>query len=238
MREIVLDTETTGLDANGGDRIVEIGCLELVNHVPTGKMLHHYINPEREMPLGAFEIHGLSTAFLSQYPPFAALVDEIVEFLGDAALVIHNARFDMGFINAELRACGRPELPMEQAIDTVQLARRKYPGAQVSLDALCRRFEIDNAHRTLHGALLDADLLASVYLELIGGRQPGLGLAGETAQDETARSGVQASLADRGFREPRPHQPTTEEAAAHQAFLEKLSEPLWLSGTDRQTANP
>lgn len=232
MREIVLDTETTGLDAAGGDRIVEIGCLELINHVPTGKTLHHYIDPEREMPLAAFEIHGLSTEFLSQYPPFATLVDEIVDFLGDATLIIHNARFDMGFINAELRACGRPELAMEQAIDTVQLARRKYPGAQVSLDALCRRFEIDNAHRTLHGALLDADLLASVYLELIGGRQPGLGLAGETA-----RSGAQASLADRGYREPRPHRPTAEEAAAHQAFLEKLSEPLWLSGAVRRTAD-
>lgn len=172
MREIVLDTETTGLDPDAGDRIVEIGCLELINHVPTGRTLHHYINPERDMPLAAFEVHGLSTEFLSGYPVFAALADEIVEFLGDAVLVIHNASFDMKFINSELRRLSRPEIPMAQALDTVQLARRKYPGAQVSLDALCRRFEIDNGHRTLHGALLDADLLAAVYLELIGGRQP------------------------------------------------------------------
>lgn len=231
MREIVLDTETTGLDPNSGDKIVEIGCLELINHVPTGQTLHHYINPERDMPQGAFDVHGLSSEFLSDYPVFADLADEIMAFLGDSILIIHNARFDMGFINAELRSCGRPELPMEQAKDTVQLARRKYPGAQVSLDALCRRFEIDNAHRTLHGALLDADLLASVYLELIGGRQPGLSLAGEPSRDGANPSPAEALPVERGYRPPRPHQPTPEEAAAHQLFLEKLREPLWLSGT-------
>src|SRR3546814_575365 len=186
MREIVLDTETTGLDPETGDRIVEIGCLELINHVPTGQSLHHDINPERDMPLGAFEVNGLSTEFLWGYPVFAALADEILEFLGDAVLVIHNAAFDMRFLNAELRRLGRPELPMARALDTVQLARRKYPGAQVNLDALCRRFEIDNGHRTLHGALLDADLLAAVYLELIGGRQPDLALVADTVAADAA----------------------------------------------------
>lgn len=229
MREIVLDTETTGLDPDTGDRIVEIGCLELINHVPTGRTLHHYINPERDMPLGAFEVHGLSSEFLSGYPVFAALADEIVEFLGDAVLVIHNAAFDMKFINSELRRLARPEIPMAQALDTVQLARRKYPGAQVSLDALCRRFEIDNGHRTLHGALLDADLLAAVYLELIGGRQPDLALAAEVTIEVTA--GQQAAeRAARPFREPRPHAPSTEELAAHRAFLDSIKEPIWLAG--------
>lgn len=229
MREIVLDTETTGLDPETGDRIVEIGCLELINHVPTGRTLHHYINPERDMPLAAFEVHGLSTEFLAGYPVFAALADEIVEFLGDAVLVIHNAAFDMRFINAELRRLGRPELPMSRALDTVQLARRKYPGAQVSLDALCRRFEIDNGHRTLHGALLDADLLAAVYLELIGGRQPDLALASDAGPVETAGQQVAQRL-QRVYREPRPHAPSAEELAAHRAFIEKLKEPVWLAG--------
>lgn len=229
MREIVLDTETTGLDPEAGDRIVEIGCVELINHVPSGRTLHHYINPERDMPLAAFEVHGLSTEFLSGYPVFAALADEILEFLGDAVLVIHNAAFDMRFINAELRRLGRPELPMSRALDTVQLARRKYPGAQVSLDALCRRFEIDNGHRTLHGALLDADLLAAVYLELIGGRQPDLALATDAGPAESA--GLQpAQRMQRTYREPRPHAPTAEELAAHRAFIEKLKEPIWLAG--------
>ncbi|GHD39699.1 DNA polymerase III subunit epsilon [Thalassobaculum fulvum] len=229
MREIVLDTETTGLDPETGDRIVEIGCLELINHVPTGRTLHHYINPERDMPQAAFEVHGLSTEFLSGYPVFAALADEIVEFLGDAVLVIHNAAFDMKFINSELRRLGRPEIPMSQALDTVQLARRKYPGAQVSLDALCRRFEIDNGHRTLHGALLDADLLAAVYLELIGGRQPDLALATEAGTDGGAAGSRTVEQAVRPYREPRPHAPSAEELAAHRAFLESLKEPLWLA---------
>ena len=172
MRELVLDTETTGIDPKQGHRIIEIGAIELVNHVPTGKNYHVYINPERDVEQGAFEVHGLSTEFLADYPNFAGIVDSFLEFVGDASLVIHNARFDMGFINAELARLDCPEIPMERAIDTLSMARRKYPGAQASLDALCRRFEIDNGHRDLHGALVDADLLASVYLELIGGRQP------------------------------------------------------------------
>lgn len=229
MREIVLDTETTGLDPDTGDRIVEIGCIELINHVPSGRTLHHYINPERDMPLGAFEVHGLSSEFLSGYPVFAALADEILEFLGDAVLVIHNAAFDMRFINAELRRLARPEIPMARALDTVQLARRKYPGAQVSLDALCRRFEIDNGHRTLHGALLDADLLAAVYLELIGGRQPDLALAAQGPGEDAAGRPVVERVV-RAFREPRPHAPSAEELAAHRAFLESIKEPLWLAG--------
>ena len=230
MREIVLDTETTGLDPDTGDRIVEIGCLELINHVPTGRTLHHYINPERDMPQEAFNVHGLSTEFLSGYPVFAALADEIVEFLGDAVLVIHNAAFDMKFINSELKRLGRPVIPMSQALDTVQLARRKYPGAQVSLDALCRRFEIDNGHRTLHGALLDADLLAAVYLELIGGRQPDLALAAETGTESGSADNRTVAPTDRPYREPRPHAPTAEELAAHRTFLESIKEPLWLAG--------
>jgi len=229
MREIVLDTETTGLDPATGDRIVEIGCIELINHVPSGRTLHQYFNPERDMPQGAFEVHGLSIEFLSNYPVFGALADEILEFLGDAVLIIHNAAFDMRFINAELRRLGRPELPMARALDTVQLARRKYPGAQVSLDALCRRFEIDNGHRTLHGALLDADLLAAVYLELIGGRQPDLALAAHgTASDNTGRADVERVV--KAYREPRPHAPSAEELAAHRTFLRSITEPLWLAG--------
>lgn len=232
MREIVLDTETTGLDPKAGHKVVEIGCIELINHVPTGRQLHHYINPEREMDPGAFEIHGLSTEFLAKFKPFRELAAEIVEFLGDAVLVIHNAAFDMKFLNHELKHAGFPELPMSQALDTVQLARKKYPGAQASLDALCRRFEIDNGHRDLHGALLDADLLASVYLELIGGRQPGLGI-GENPAAERAKAGNQTNSANvevpRVTREPRPHAPSAEEEAAHTAFMTKLKDPIWAS---------
>lgn len=235
MREIVLDTETTGLDPETGDRVVEIGCLELINHVPTGRTLHHYMNPERDMPEGAFAVHGLSAEFLSGYPLFGELVDEILEFLGDATLIIHNAKFDMRFLNKELELAGRPPLPMDRALDTVALARRKYPGAQVSLDALCRRFEIDNSNRELHGALIDADLLASVYLELIGGRQPDLmAPASDDAGGSTTRGTAigSAEKIDRIYREPRPHAPSDAEQAAHAAFLEKLSNPIWTGAAD------
>ena len=177
MREIVMDTETTGLEATGGDRIVEIGGVELINHLPTGRTYHQYINPERTMPREAFEVHGLSDDFLSDKPVFARIADEFLEFIGDARLVIHNASFDMAFFNAELDRLGRPVLPMDRAIDTLEIARRKFPGAQASLDALCKRFGIDNSARTLHGALLDSEILAEVYLELLGGRQQGLSLA-------------------------------------------------------------
>ena len=175
-REIVLDTETTGFEPSEGHRIVEIGCVELDGLLPTGNTFHIYINPQRDMPAGAYEVHGLSAEFLSGFPVFEAQVDAFVEFIGDAPLVIHNASFDMKFINAELRAVDRPILPMNRAVDTLAMARKAFPGSPASLDALCRRFGIDNTSRTLHGALLDSELLAEVYLELKGGRQPGFGL--------------------------------------------------------------
>ena len=176
MREIVLDTETTGIDPAQGHRIIEIGALEIVNQRPTGAQLHLYINPEREVEAGALEVHGLSNEFLEDKPLFADIVDEFLEFIGKSSMVIHNAPFDMGFINSELKRLGREELPMSRATDTLTMARRKFPGAQANLNALCRRFDIDNSHRDLHGALVDADLLASVYLELLGGRQRNLSL--------------------------------------------------------------
>ena len=220
MREIVLDTETTGLSPRDGDRIVEIGCIELVNHVATGETYHQYVNPERPMPEEAFAIHGLSDEFLSGQPVMADVMDGFVEFLGDATLVIHNAEFDMRFINWELDRLGRDELPMSRAVDTVRMAREKFPGAPASLDALCRRFNIDNSARSLHGALLDAQLLAEVYLELIGGRQPDLEL-----KAQKAKSDARAESSER--REPRPHAADEEELAAHEAFLEKIEDPVW-----------
>ena len=177
MREIVLDTETTGLDPASGHRIVEIGCVELLNHVATGNTFHTYINPQRDMPAEAEAVHGLSIEFLSDKRLFADIVDGFIEFIGTSPVIAHNAMFDLGFINAELTAVDRPPLSTERAIDTVQIARRKFPGGQANLDALCRRFNIDLSARVKHGALLDAELLAEVYLELVGGREPGLGLA-------------------------------------------------------------
>lgn len=222
MREIVLDTETTGLDPLNNHRVVEIGCLELLNHVPTGREFHAYFNPERDMPAEAEAVHGLSDAFLSDKPLFADLADGFLEFIGDAPIVAHNAGFDLGFVNAELRRAGRSPLPSERTIDTVVLARRKFPGAQASLDALCRRFQIDLSDRTKHGALLDAQLLAQVYLELVGGREPGLALAvSETAVD------VEISET-RKARPPRPHAPSAAELAAHSAFIAGLKNPIWI----------
>ena len=224
MREIVLDTETTGLDPAAGHRIVEIAGLELVNHVETGAQFQRYINPQRDMPEEAFRIHGLSQDFLSGFPPFAEIAEEFLAFIGDATLVIHNAEFDMKFLNAELALLGRPALDKARAVDTVAIARRKFPGSQVSLDALCRRFEIDNSQRTLHGALLDTQLLAEVYLELIGGRQPGLELSERrSVQSEGPRPA--ASVA----RPPRPHAPSDEELRAHEAMLARLKDPVWLN---------
>ena len=232
MREIVLDTETTGLDPLNGDRLVEIGCVEVFNHIATGETYHQYVNPERDMPAGAFDVHGLSEEFLSGHPVFAEIVDAFCDFIGDSPLVIHNAKFDMGFINAELRRLSRPLLPMSRSVDTVQMARRRFPGAPASLDALCRRFDIDNSVRTKHGALLDAELLAEVYLELRGGRQPGLSLAAaETgASLETRARGENGGLPSAGaeIRPARPHAPTAVEAAAHEAFIATLKEPMWL----------
>jgi DNA polymerase-3 subunit epsilon len=225
MREIVLDTETTGFKANEGDRLVEIGCIELVNHIPTGRHYHVYINPERAMPEEAFKVHGLSDEFLKDKPLFAAVAQDFCDFIGEDPLVIHNAQFDLSFLNAELaRLSGFPHIAMERAIDTVRLARQKFPGAQASLDALCKRFNIDNSARIKHGALLDAELLAEVYLELIGGRQQGLGLVGSADGDA-----ILAAQAPRGPARPvRPHAATPEELAAHAAFVAKLKDPLWL----------
>lgn len=222
MREIVLDTETTGLDPARGDRVVEIGCIELINHVASGKNFQRYINPARDMPEGAFRIHGLSSVFLADKPKFAEIAEDILAFLGEDKLVIHNAAFDLGFLNAEFERIGGPQIPVERAIDTVALARRKYPGAPASLDALCRRFEIDNSARTLHGALLDAELLGEVYLELIGGRQPGLVL--NAANHDEAESGEDPA---RAARTPRPHRLSSEEKAAHKAFIATLDDPIW-----------
>lgn len=220
MREIVLDTETTGLDPASGHRVVEIGGIELINFIPTGETYHQYVNPERDMPKGAFDVHGLSEAFLSDYPVFSAIAPAFLDFIGDATLVIHNASFDMGFLNAELARLEIAAIPGEQALDTLALARKRYPGAQNSLDALCRRLEIDNSARTKHGALLDAELLADVYLELIGGRQPGLILGVEEVEAEIVNQ--------RTARPPRPHAPSAEELAAHEVFVrDEVKDALW-----------
>src|SRR5262249_38669620 len=187
IREIVLDTETTGLDPDAGHRIVEIACVELVNHVPTGRTFQRYLNPERDMPTDAQAVHGLTTEFLADQPLFSTVAEEFLEFIGDSRLVIHNAEFDLKFVNAELAKLGRTKLQAQRAVDTVQLARRKFPGAPASLDALCGRFGVDNSSRTLHGALLDAQLLSEVYLELVGGRQVTIDLvAAPTATVPTA----------------------------------------------------
>ncbi|MDH3790632.1 MAG: DNA polymerase III subunit epsilon [Rhodospirillales bacterium] len=221
MREIVLDTETTGLDPAAGHRIVEIACLELLNGVATGGQFQRYVNPERDMPEEAFKVHGLSADFLARHPFFAEIVGEFLEFIESAPLVIHNAEFDLRFINAELALLGRPALDPGRAIDTLPLARRRFPGAQVSLDALCRRFGIDNSARSLHGALLDCELLAEVYLELNGGRQPDLGLA------QNRVTSVVSSSEERPRRPARVHEARPEELEAHKALVEKLRDPIW-----------
>ncbi|MCE0506280.1 MULTISPECIES: DNA polymerase III subunit epsilon [unclassified Roseivivax] len=226
MREIVLDTETTGFDPQGGDRIVEIGAVELWNHVPTGRTYHQYINPERAMPNEAFQVHGLGDDFLRDKPVFAKIVDDFVAFVGDAKMVIHNAAFDMKFINAELGWVKRPALPWSQAIDTLEIARRKFPGSPASLDALCRRFSIDNSSRTLHGALLDSEILAEVYLELIGGKQPDFGLS--AGQGSAAALAAEADWRPHRRPEPLPSRLSDDEKAAHAAFVDALGEDaLW-----------
>jgi len=222
MREIVLDTETTGLDPGAGHRVVEVGCIELVNMVATGNALQLYLNPEMPMPTAAQEVHGLTDAFLSDKPLFADKVEEFLKFIGDAQLVIHNAQFDLGFLNAELDRLKLPKLD-NPYVDTVSMARRKFPGQRASLDALCERFDIDNSNRTKHGALLDAELLAEVYLELSGGRQRDLGLAPELA---ARQAGTLAPA--REVRPARPHAASAAELVAHAEFLKKLKDPLWL----------
>ncbi len=227
MREIVLDTETTGFEPESGDRIVEIGCVELYNHMPTGQTYHQYINPERSMPQGAFEVHGLGDEFLRDKPVFAKIGQDFLNFVGDARLVIHNASFDMKFLNAELKWMGLPLLPMSQSLDTLAIARKKFPGSPASLDALCRRFGIDNSNRTLHGALLDSEILAEVYLELIGGRQPDFGLG--AVRDDNDRVQTQSDWRPTPRPVPLPSRLTDEEAGAHAAFIEAMGDgAMWL----------
>lgn len=224
MREIILDTETTGMDPATGDRIVEIGCVECINHVATGRTLHLYLNPERDVPAGAVAVHGLTYEFLKNHPTFAEVVDKFVDFIGDDICVAHNAEFDMKFLNAELKTLGFPTIPPRRVVDTVAMARRKFPGSPASLDALCRRFNIDLTERTLHGALLDAQLLAEVYLELMGGRQHGLTL--EPSLKEAARETVQ--ITERKLPRPVRHFPAMpEERAAHEAMVDKIKNALW-----------
>ncbi|MGC6329945.1 DNA polymerase III subunit epsilon [Rhizorhabdus sp. FW153] len=229
MREIVFDTETTGLNPATGDRLVEIGCVEMVNRVETGRTYHAYFNPQRAMPIEAEQIHGLSDRFLSDKPLFASLADELLEFLGDAPLVAHNAGFDFGFLNAELTLCGRPKIAMSRMIDTVPMARKLHPGAKHTLDALCSRYGIDRSHRVKHGALLDAQLLAQVYVELTGGRQIGLSIT-EMVVEETIVVAAPSIVAARAIRPIRPHFASEEEQERHKAFVQKLDAPLWLEG--------
>jgi len=225
LREIVFDTETTGLNPATGDRMVEIGCIEMINRVETGRHFHAYFNPERSMPSEAEAVHGLSTIFLSAQPLFAEKVEELLDFIADAPLVAHNATFDFGFLNHELQLCGRPVVCMSRMVDTLVLARTRHPGAKHSLDALCTRFGVDRSLRVKHGALLDAQLLAQVYVELTGGRQIGLGLVADTDPGEVRVSGRTVSV--REPRVPRPHFASAEELERHRAFIARLTSPLW-----------
>ena len=230
MREIVFDTETTGLDPKTGDRMVEIGCIELVNLVPTGESYHAYFNPERDMPAGAEAVHGLSSAFLSDKPLFGDLAGELLDFIGSSPLVAHNAGFDFGFLNAELTLIDMEPVCTSRMVDTVALARKRHPGAKLSLDALCSRYGVDRSHRVKHGALLDAELLAQVYVELRGGRQIGLELAAEVAAAHISRP-VEISAVRKApagpRREPRRHVPSEAELARHRSFLAGIENPLW-----------
>ena len=225
MREIIFDTETTGLSPAGGDRMVEIGCIELVNRVETGRSFHAYFNPERPMPSEAEAVHGLSDIFLSDKPSFADKVEELLEFIGDSPLIAHNASFDFGFLNHELQRCARDPICLSRMIDTLMLARSKHPGAKHSLDALCARFGVDRSQRVKHGALLDAQLLAQVYVELTGGRQIGLSLSAVTVS--AAVESIATVRVERVVREPRPHAPSDEERTRHRSFITRLTSPLW-----------
>ncbi len=225
MREIIFDTETTGLNPAGGDRVVEIGCLELFNRVETGRTFHAYFNPERPMPTEAEAVHGLSDTFLSDKPCFSEKVEELLEFIGDSPLIAHNAAFDFGFLNHELQRCARDPICMSRMIDTLMLARSRHPGAKHSLDALCARFGVDRSQRVKHGALLDAQLLAQVYVELTGGRQIGLSLGHGPATSEAET--VATIQIERIVRKPRPHAPSDEERTRHRSFIARLTSPLW-----------
>ena len=225
MREIVFDTETTGLNPAGGDRMVEIGCIEIFNRVETGRHFHAYFNPERDMPFEAEAVHGLSAIFLSDKPFFSEKVEELLDFIEDSPLVAHNAGFDFGFLNHELERCGKPSVCMSRMVDTLTLARSKHPGAKHSLDALCMRFGIDRSQRIKHGALLDAQPLAQVYVELTGGRQIGLGLVADTAALNVQQASRPVTV--REPRPARPHSAAAEELERHRAFIAQLVNPLW-----------
>ncbi len=229
MREIVFDTETTGLSPETGDRVVEIGCIELVNRVETGRTFHCYYNPERPMDPAAQAVHGLSDSFLANKPLFADRVEELLDFLEDSPLVAHNARFDFGFLNNELDMCSRLQISFTRMIDTLSMSRAKHPGAKHSLDALCTRYGIDRSHRIVHGALLDAQLLAQLYIELTGGRQIGLSLVDSLQRPALSGEGsTRANAPKRGeYRAPRPHAASEEEKERHRAFIAKLRDPLW-----------
>lgn len=229
MREIVFDTETTGLSPLNGDRVVEIGCVEMFNRCETGRTFHSYFNPGRAMPSDAEQVHGLSDRFLADKPVFGDVCEELLAFIGESPMVAHNANFDFGFINHELGHCGRPGVCMSRMVDTLVLARQKFPGAKHSLDALCTRFGIDRSQRIKHGALVDAQLLAQVYVELTGGRQIGLTLVAELV-GEAAMPGeavVAAAPPPVAVRPPRPHAPSAEEFARHAAFLATIKNPIW-----------
>jgi len=233
MREIIFDTETTGFDPKNGDRMVEMGCIEMKDRVATGESFHCYYNPQRSMPKQAEEVHGLSEKFLSDKKLFADGADELLEFLGDAPLVAHNASFDFGFLNAELEKCGRQTVSLDRMVDTLAMAKTKHPGAKLSLDALCARYGIDRSHRVKHGALLDAELLAQLYVELTGGRQIGLGLAAdaESSANSLAETGTKSKNASSRDRlEARPHKASDEELERHAAFMDKFKKPLWKEG--------
>lgn len=225
MREIIFDTETTGLDPKSGDRMVEIGCIEMIGRVTTGRTFHAYFNPGRSMPAEAEAVHGLSEAFLADKPRFAELAEDFLAFIEDSPMVAHNAGFDFAFMNAELAICGLEPVSKARMIDTVALAKVRHPGAKLSLDALCSRYGIDRSHRTKHGALLDAELLAQVYVELNGGRQIGLALVAETTEIVVETQVLVQR--DRPFRQPRPHAATEAELSAHAEFLKSVDTPLW-----------
>lgn len=227
MREIVFDTETTGLDPKTGDRMVEMGAVEMVNRVETGATYHAYYNPERDMPAGAEAVHGLSAAFLSDKPLFKDTAQDFLDFIGDAPLVAHNAGFDFGFLNNELALIDREPVSLDRMVDTVKIARKKHPGAKNSLDALCSRYGVDRSHRVKHGALLDAELLAQVYVELLGGRQIGLELAADAATEISQSVASVAPAHSREFRAARAHSASAEELARHQAFIKTIESPQW-----------
>ena len=227
MREVVLDTETTGLDVHNGHKIIEIGALEIINLVPSGRTLHLYVNPERDIDEEAIKIHGITQEFISNKPTFKKIAQEFLDFIKNDQLVIHNAIFDLAFLNSELRQSGFQTISEDKVIDTLKIARQKFPGAQASLDALCRRFQIENSHREFHGALIDADLLASVYVELRGGLQPDLQFNEVAIEGKENTKDFQSSFVNRKHRPIRHHEPTKDELKSHSQFLKLITDPIW-----------